>query len=97
MKATIDGKRYDTANCEHLAEYDRYSNGNYCGFSRLMLASNGVYLIQRDTNGQDGYYHDSLVLADHDAETPREFLEGIELDDKQEARLVELGILKLVD
>jgi len=98
MKATINGARYDSARCEPLAEKRHYSNGNYSGTSYLLLASDGTYLLHEDSNGQDCYFRDSLIKADDANVTAQEFLEDdCELDDEQEQRLVELGILRRID
>jgi len=97
MKATINGLRYDSARCEPLAEQRHYSNGNYSGTSTLLYASDGAFLIHTYSNGQDCYLRDSLVNADTANVTPHEFLEECDLDDAQERRLVELGILRMVD
>ena len=97
MKATINGARYDSARCEPLAEKRHYSNGNYSGTSYLLLASDGTYLLHEDSNGQDCYFRDSLFEADAANVTPHEFLEGCDLAEAQEKRLVELGLLRMVD
>jgi hypothetical protein len=97
MKATINGKRYNSEKCETLAGYDHYNNGNYSGTSSLLLASDGTYLIHQESNGQDCYFRDNLFEANEENRTATEFLEGCDLDEAQEKRLVELGLLKMVD
>jgi hypothetical protein len=98
MKATINGRRYDSEKCETLAEYDHRGNGNnYAGTSYLLRASDGAYLIHNDSNGQDCHFRHALFLADGYNATPQDFLENCDLDDGQEKRLVELGLLKVVD
>ncbi len=97
MKATINGKRYDSSRCETLAESEHHHNGNYAGTTYLLLAKDGAYLLHNDSNGQDCYFRDALFLADSNNVTPQEFLERCGLSDDQEKRLVELGLLKIVD
>ena len=97
MKATINGARYSSSKCEDLAEKRHYNNGNYSGTSYLLLASDGTYLIHTDSNGQDCYFRDSLFEANWENVTAQDFLEGCDLDEGQEQRLVELGLLKMVE
>ena len=92
MKATIDGKRYNSETCEKLAEYDHHNNGNYSGTTSLLLAKNGEYLECTDSNGQDGYLRDSLTPC----EDVKEFLDGATISNDQEARLVELGMIEII-
>ena len=92
MKVTINGNRYNSDNCEKLAEYDHRSNGNYSGTTTLLLARNGEYLEETDANGQDGYLRDSLRIC----EDVQEFLDFATISDEEEARLVELGLIKIV-
>jgi len=92
MKATIDGKRYNTENCEKLASFDHSNNGNYSGSSTLMKAKDETYLVKTTSNGQDLYLHDSLTVCD----CPTTWLENVELDDDEEKRLIELGLIKEV-
>jgi len=92
MKATIDGKRYNTETCERLASFDHSNNGNYSGTSALYVAKDGVLLVKTTSNGQDLYLHDNLAIC----ENPAAWLEGVELDDIEEERVIELGILEAV-
>jgi hypothetical protein len=92
MKVTINGKRYDSDRCEELAEHDRFSNGSYAGVSTLLLAKNGTYLIHDDSNGQDGYFRNALYTC----EDVQGFLDGADITDEQEERLVELGLIEIV-
>lgn len=94
MKTTIKGKRYDSEKCETLASYDHRSHSNnYSGTSKLKRASDGTFLVMTDANGQDCYLQDSF----HPCEDVQEFLENCDLTDRQEARLVELGLLTVVE
>lgn len=93
MKATINGKRYDTNKCYTLAEHDHYNNGNYSGTTSLIEASNGYLLVHTEGNGQSCWICDSLFpwnSVDHDWI----------IDDfdriKDEERMVELGLIELV-
>ena len=45
MKKTIEGKRYDSENCETLGETDTYQNGNIIGTTYLLIATNDEILI----------------------------------------------------
>ena len=90
MKATIDGKRYDTNKCEVLGEIDHYNSRNtYSGTTHLVRASNGQLLVWRYTNGQDCYLRDSVCKWEDSELT----IDDFELDEKQEARCVELGLI----
>jgi hypothetical protein len=97
MKATISGKRYNSDNCERLAERDHRSNGNYSGTSYLLLASDGTYLILQESNGQDCHFRDALFAANSGTITAQDFLEDCTIDDEEEKRLVELGLLTIVN
>ena len=94
MKATINGKRYDTERCEKLASYDHHTvnSNNYSGTSTLYLAGDGAYLHGVWANGQDGWLRSGLSAC----EDVSEFLNGCDIDDDEEARLVELGLIELV-
>jgi len=94
MKATINGKRYDTSRCESLCSHNHYNGGNYSGTTTLMRAKDGVYLIHVDTNGQDLWLSDSLDAWDP-AEHPISFFQGV--SDEQEVRLAELGLVEIVE
>lgn len=93
MKATIDGKRYDTERCEKLAQFDlRTTSNDYAGNKTLFLAKDGTYLVEVDANGHDGWLQNDL----YECESTTEFLEGIDLTDEEEQRLVELGLIQVV-
>lgn len=95
MKATIDGKRYDSDKCEVLGSHDHhnYSN-NYSGTTYLVRASDGTLLLWTRTNGQDCHLCDDLRLFDGDENWS---IDDFYLNDKQEARCTELGLIKVVD
>lgn len=93
MKATINGKRYDTDKCHTLAEFDHHNNGNYSGTTSLIEASNGTLLVHTSSNGQDCWLYDCLYAwksPDHDLTIDR--FDTI----KDEERLVELGLIEVV-
>ena len=93
MKTTIDGQRYNSSTCERLASYDHYDYSNtYCGTTTLLLAKNGAYLTVTETNGQSLQVRDCLTICDD----PKMWLDGVDLDEKEEARLVELGLIEIV-
>lgn len=90
MKATINGKRYDTNSCEELGSFDHYNYSNtYSGTTHLLRAKDGVLLEHTNSNGQDLYLSDSLVIFDGD-------VDRYNLTDEQEKRCAELGIIELV-
>ena len=93
MKTTIDVKRYNTNNLEVLATRDHLtSNNTYAGDTSLCRASDGVYLTWDDSNGQDCYFGDSLTLC----EDPQKEINRMGMDEKQEKRCVELGLIEIV-
>lgn len=94
MKATIDGKRYDTDRCEVLGEHDHHSlQGNYSGTTRLLRASNGELLLWTDSNGQDLYLRDRLWKFGGDENWA---IDDFEMDEEQEKRAEELGLIEVV-
>jgi hypothetical protein len=97
MKATINGKRYNSDKCETLASVNHHCNGNYAGASSLLLASDGTYLILQESNGQDFYFRNGLFAANCENRTPQDFLEDCDLDEDQEKRLVALGLITMVE
>jgi len=92
MKATINGKRYDTAKCEELGSYDTYNNGNYSGTVTLLRASNGQLLVWADTNGQDCFRHDYLVAWDSSDIR----IDSFDLTPEQTKRCAELGLIEVI-
>ncbi len=92
MKATVNGKRYDTAKCEELGEVDHYNNGNYSGTTRLLRADNGQLLVHTDANGQDCYLRDNLEVWEDSAME----IDSFRLDDDQEKRCRELGLIEII-
>ena len=94
MKATINGRLYNTDRCNTLAEFEHNNNGNYSGTTSLIEASNGALLVHTNSNGQDCWMQDCLFAwnsPDHDLTIDR-------FDDiKDEDRLVEPGQLEIVD
>lgn len=92
MKLTYGGKRYNTDTAEVIASYDHHNNGNYSGTTYLLRAADGEYLLWTDSNGQDCFLRDSLCVCDN----PTQEIEGMEMDEEQEKRAVELGLIKIV-
>ena len=94
MKETINGKRYNTDNLEILASMDHrtMNSNNYAGTTSLCRASDGVFLLWEDSNGQDCYFGDSLTLYGN----PKIALDGMDMTEKQEKRCVELGLIEIV-
>ena len=91
MKCTHDGKRYDSRNCETLAEKDAYNNGNYAGTTYVERASDGTLLIRVTSNGQDLWRQSSFFVPNGEIDWSE-----YELTDEQEARCVELGFIQIV-
>jgi len=92
MKTTHNGKRYDSAKCETLAERDHYSHSNnYAGTTSIERASDGTLLVLTQTNGQDLYMQDAFYVPDEDIN-----FDGYDLTDEQEARCAELGLITIV-
>lgn len=90
MKATINGKRYDTDRCEVLAERDHYDHSNtYSGTTRLLRAGDGTLLEHTRSNGRDIYLADALREYDGS-------IDSYDLTDAQEARCAKLGLITLV-
>jgi len=92
MKATINGVRYDSSKCELLGDYDHHNNGNYAGTTSLLRAANGILLIHTDSNGQNCYLNNCLREFDKQYD---DTIDSFDLNDEQESRLVELGLIKL--
>jgi hypothetical protein len=92
MKTTINGNRYNSENCEVLGEINHYNNGNYAGICNLLRASDGTLLVERISNGQDCYFTDSFGTLHESGMT----IDDFDLDDEQEKRLAELGLIKII-
>ena len=92
MKTTIEGKRYDSERCETLASYSHYNNGIYSGTTSLILAKDGTFLTMTRCNGQDLYMRNVMTKCND----PVGWLEGVDLTEEQEKRLVELNLITIV-
>ena len=93
MKTTINGKRYNTEKCVILATHDHHSySNNYAGTTSLLRASDGAFLTHTSANGQDCHVQNSFGACD-DATG---FLDNAEMDNEQEERCVELGLIVIV-
>ena len=92
MRITIDGKRYDSERCEKLASYHHYNNGNYSGTTSLLLAKDKTFLTMTKSNGQDLYMEDNML----ECNDPVGWLEGVDLTEEEEKRLVELNLITIV-
>jgi hypothetical protein len=95
MKKIINGILYDTDNCKTIASVDHYSCGsnNYSGETSLIVAPDGVFLLHTDSNGQDCWLTDELIMC----EDPKEFIEGLSPSDAEIKRLFEHGLLAVPD
>ena len=92
MKTNHNGKRYDSNKCETIAHRDHYENGNYAGTTTVERASDGTLLILCDSNGQDFYYHDDFFVPDYPVD-----LNDYEMDEDEERRAIEYGLITSVD
>ena len=96
MKITNAGKRYDTEKCVALCERDhRSSSGNYSGSTFLLLASNGAYILPTSANGQDCYLSSGARVVDLAA--AREFANGADMSDEQQAAAIKCGLIEMVE
>jgi len=94
MKVTKDGKRYDSDKMETIAERSLYSHSNnYAGSRCLKRASDGTYWSVTESNGQDCHITDDI----YPIENPVAFIEYLAMDDDQETRAVELGLITIID
>ena len=91
MKATISGKRYESDRCEVLGRKTYYNNGNPAAYVDLVRASDGTYLIDYDS--RDCFYGDSSLYLWDEVEYP---IDVFDLTDEQEARCVDLGLIKVI-
>lgn len=63
-----------------------------------MLASDGTYLIWTDSNGQDRWVTDDFHGFDEgSADSVAEFVDRCDIQDDEEQRLVELGLITIVE
>ena len=99
MKKTINGVRYNTENCEVLGEKTVNYNGyNYDGDWLLLLAPNKVLLLYYDKRGTDCNTSSMLVLFEAQNEHgPSLTIDDFELDENQEKRCQELGLITTCD
>jgi hypothetical protein len=94
MKTNYQGKRYNSETMEEIAFRDHHNNGNYSGTTRLMRAKDGTYWLITTANGQDCYLNSELYHCMVGWEIDE--LDMMTMSDEQEARAVELGLLKIV-
>lgn len=99
MRATINGKRYDTDRCEILGEKAcRDCSNNYCGTSYLLRASDGTLLVHQASNGQSCHFNNGVYLFDNECcGMSGNEIDAYDLTPEQEKRCEELGILTIVD
>lgn len=94
MKATISGRRYNTAKCEVLGTMEHYTvSGNYSGSTKLLRAQDGAYLVWRDSNGEDCHMGSFLCGWDR-VEWP---IDDFDMTDEQEARCAELKLITVIN
>jgi len=94
MKTIHNSKLYDTATEDNKTLYEidhRSGEGNYSGTTYLILHPSGEFLLHTETNAQDLYFQDSLVVISR--ERALEFLEGEYPTDDQVAILLEEGLI----
>ena len=94
MKATINGRRYNTDKCEVICTTEHHTaSGNFSGSTKLLRASDGMYLIWRDSNGEDCHIGSFLCRWDR-AACP---IDDFDMTDEQEARCAELGLIMVIN
>lgn len=94
MKATINGRRYNTDKCEVLCTTEHHTaSGNYSGSTKLLHASDGTYLVWCDSNGED-YNMGSFLCRWDRAAWP---IDDFDMTDEQEARCAELGLIMVIN
>ena len=94
MKATINGRRYNTDKCEVLGTMEHYTaSGNYSGATKLLRAPDGAYLVWRDSNGEDCYMRSLLCRWDA-LSWP---IDDFDMTDEQEARCAELKLITVIN
>lgn len=100
MKVTKNGKRYDSAKMETLAENTAYNHSNnISGGQFLMRASDGTYWLLQTSNGQDCFrdsYLEYIGAAPEDATAAIEEYNLDEISEENEKRLVQLKIVTVV-
>ena len=90
MKIIHNGKRYNSAKCEKLAERDHYSHSNnYSGTSYIVRATDGQLLILTNANGQDCWTTNCFYVPEGEIS-----FDGYYMNDEQVARCVELGLIE---
>ena len=96
MKITNAGKRYDSDKCVALCErYHRSSSGNDSGTTCLLLASNGAYILATSANGQDCYLSSGARVVD--LAEAREFADGTNMTEEQQADAIKCGLIEMVE
>lgn len=94
MKATINGRRYNTDKCEVLGTMEHYTvSGNYSGSTTLLRASDGTYIVWRDSNGEDCHVGSFMRRWDRVAWP----IDDFDMTDEQEARCAELGLIMVIN
>jgi hypothetical protein len=94
MKATISGRRYNTDKCAVLCTTEHHTaSGNYSGSTKLLRAPDGMYLVWRDSNGEDCHMGSFLWKWDPLAWP----IDDFDMTDEQEARCAELKLITIID
>lgn len=91
MKASINGRVYNTATMAEICSKSAYNNGNYSGSTQICKTRTGLYAVVVTSNGQD-CYRESYIRA-IEKEAIADFIDGWRLDDKETATLLAEGIL----
>ena len=92
MKKVIAGIIYNTEKMIGLCSYCHHNNGNYSGTTRLYKANNGKYVSVTETNGQDLYLCDQMLIIE--SNDLNDVIDRCDLSADQEKYLIELGIIK---
>ena len=91
MKASINGRLYNTDTMTTLCGKPAYNNGNYCGETSIRKTRSGLYAVVVTSNGQN-LYRESYIRA-IDKDKIAEFIDGWQLDDGETSTLIAEGIL----
>lgn len=98
MKITYQGKRYDTEKCKRIASKTLYSYSNNCaGETTLRVASDGTFILETDSNGQDCHISDdiSVLLKDEAQAWLQET--NADMDEDEEKIAIECGLIEIVE
>jgi len=98
MKITSNGKRYDTEKCRKIASQDLHSySNNYAGCVKLLIASDGTFILETDSNGQDCHIQDDVSVLGKDEAVAWLEESNADMDDDEEKLAIEVGLIEIVE